>query len=66
MIRDAGRVPAQRDTLYRILRSYPASPSTNERDPLDEIRDGDTRFGSYRALTDDERYRFKERATRPV
>jgi FO synthase subunit 2 len=66
VIRNAGRVPAQRDTLYRILHSYAASASTDERDPLDEIRDGDARFGSYGALTEDERYRFKERATRLV
>jgi FO synthase subunit 2 len=66
VIRDAGRMPAERNTLYRILRSYPAAPSIDERDLLDEVRDGDARFGSYSALTEDERYRFKERATRSV
>src|SRR5262249_28647580 len=46
--RDAGRVPAQRDTLYRIVRTYadgdaPASA-------LDRVQDAEARFGSYRAL----------------
>jgi FO synthase subunit 2 len=55
-IREAGRVPAQRDTEYRILKTYrdgetPASP-------LDAVEDADARFGSYRRLIASGEFRF--------
>ena len=61
VIRDAGRVPVQRDTLYRPLRTYPLVPGAadSEQDPLDTVEDADARFGSYEKLTRDDRYRFK-------
>ena len=59
VIRDAGRVPVQRDTLYRPVRSYPLTPDGVEVDLLDAVEDADARFGSYEKLTRDDRYRFK-------
>jgi FO synthase subunit 2 len=56
-IRAAGRVPAQRNTAYRILRDYAEEPA--QEDALDQIRDADAAFGSYAALTRDNRFRFR-------
>jgi 7,8-didemethyl-8-hydroxy-5-deazariboflavin synthase CofH subunit len=58
-IRDAGRVPAQRDTLYNIVRTYEAGedPTTE----LDTIDDAETRFGSYRRLIASGEFRFTQR-----
>ena len=48
LIRDAGRVPAQRDTLYNVVKRY--DDGDDEDSPLDRIDDADARFGSYRRL----------------
>ena len=48
LIRDAGRVPAQRDTLYGIVKRY--DDADDETSPLDTIDDAESRFGSYRRL----------------
>src|SRR6266550_2881000 len=48
LIRDAGRVPAQRDTLYGIVHTY--SDGEDPESPLDKIDDAEARFGSYRRL----------------
>ena len=58
-IRDAGRVPAQRDTLYNIVRTYEAGedPTTE----LDSIDDAEARFGSYRRLIASGEFRFTQR-----
>ena len=61
-IRAAGRIPAQRNTAYRILQEYPSA--TADADPvsaLDQVRDPDAKFGSYSALTKEERFRFRLR-----
>jgi FO synthase subunit 2 len=58
VIRDAGRIPAERTTLYRTVRTYPFEPEDGEVDPLDEVMDADERFGSYDKLTRDARFRF--------
>jgi FO synthase subunit 2 len=57
-IRDAGRVPAQRDTRYRLLRTFSASGDDDAPDALDEVKDAATRFGSYTALTHAKDHRF--------
>jgi FO synthase subunit 2 len=60
MAREMGRVPAERDTLYRHRRSF-ADPAQDPADPLDTIPEGDPRFGSYRELIAEKRFRFRER-----
>jgi FO synthase subunit 2 len=58
-IRDAGRVPVQRDTLYNVVRTYGEGedPTTE----LDTIDDAETRFGSYRRLIASGEFRFTQR-----
>jgi len=59
-IRGAGRVPAERDTRYRLLKTYgPTAAADEPLTELDQIDDADARFGSYTALTRDERFRFR-------
>src|SRR4030095_12075222 len=43
-IRDVGRVPAQRDTLYNIVQRYEAGDDPAS--PLDAVEDAEARFGS--------------------
>jgi FO synthase subunit 2 len=57
LIRDAGRVPAQRNTEYELVRVY-GNPEDDEDSPLDHIGDADARFGSYRKLAASEQFRF--------
>ncbi len=59
LIRDAGRVPAQRDTVYTILRRYEAGH--DEASPLDAVEDPETRFGSYRRLIASGEFRYGRR-----
>ena len=58
-IRDAGRMPVQRDTLYNVVRTYEAGddPTTE----LDRVDDAETRFGSYRRLIASGEFRFTQR-----
>ena len=58
-IRDAGRVPAQRDTLYNIVRTY--DTGDDPASPLDTIEDVEARFGSYRRLIASGEFRFTQR-----
>ena len=60
LIRDAGRVPAQRDTLYNLTRVYD-DPAADDASPLDEVHDAEARFGSYRRLTASPEFRFTRR-----
>src|SRR5256712_14178560 len=48
LVRDAGRLPAQRDTLYAIVQIY--RDGEDPESPLDRIDDAEARFGSYRRL----------------
>jgi 7,8-didemethyl-8-hydroxy-5-deazariboflavin synthase CofH subunit len=59
LIRDAGRVPAQRDTLYAILRCF--DEVTDEPSPLDSVENAESRFGSYRRLVASGEFRFTRR-----
>jgi 7,8-didemethyl-8-hydroxy-5-deazariboflavin synthase CofH subunit len=59
LVRDAGRVPAQRDTLYAILRRYEGDD--DEASPLDSIDDAESRFGSYRRLIASGEFRYTGR-----
>jgi 7,8-didemethyl-8-hydroxy-5-deazariboflavin synthase CofH subunit len=65
-IRDAARIPAERSTRYDLLRTFPREvPAEGEPlEPLDQVADPDAAFGSYVALTRDERFRFAARGAR--
>ena len=45
LVREAGRVPAQRTTEYELIRVY-ERPEDDEDSPLDHIGDAEARFGS--------------------
>lgn len=64
VIRDAGRVPVERSTDYRELRRFSADGGDDPREPLDEVLDAASRFGSYDALTQDESVRYRRRRLR--
>ena len=52
-------MPAQRDTLYEILRTY--KDGDEDDSPLDRIEDAEARFGSYRRLVASGEFRFTQR-----
>jgi FO synthase subunit 2 len=57
LVREAGRVPARRTTLYELVKVY--TSATDEDDsPLDHIADAEARFGSYRRLASSGEFRF--------
>jgi FO synthase subunit 2 len=56
MIRDLGRLPAQRSTTYQLLRVFDGGEE--EEHPLDRIDDAEERFGSYRTLTASHAFRY--------
>ena len=61
LAREAGRPPAQRNTLYGILRRYEVTPGEDEAlEALDRIDDAGAAFGSYVQLTRDGRFRFRK------
>jgi 7,8-didemethyl-8-hydroxy-5-deazariboflavin synthase CofH subunit len=61
LAREAGRPPAQRNTLYRVLRTFGLDATEDEAaDPLDDIDDAESAFGSYVQLTRDGRFRFRK------
>ena len=57
LIRDAGRIPAQRSTEYELIRVYGAEEDAED-SPLDHIEDAEARFGSYRKLATSGQFRF--------
>src|SRR5438552_4465721 len=59
LVRDAGRIPAQRDTLYAIVRTY--RDGDDPESPLDRIADAEARFGSYRRLIASGEFRYTRR-----
>ena len=63
LIREMGRVPAERNTLYDIKRSFGIEPDDHY-DPLDHADASDERFGSYIKLTQDDRFKFSEQYKR--
>jgi 7,8-didemethyl-8-hydroxy-5-deazariboflavin synthase CofH subunit len=58
-VREAGRVPALRDTVYNIVRTYGAGDEPAS--PLDSVEDVEARFGSYRRLIASGEFRFTQR-----
>ncbi|MEK6957144.1 MAG: 5-amino-6-(D-ribitylamino)uracil--L-tyrosine 4-hydroxyphenyl transferase CofH [Thermoproteota archaeon] len=55
LIRESGRIPAERNTSYKILKTFEQEPPESE---LDSIEDT-TRFGSYFELVKIDKYRYK-------
>jgi 7,8-didemethyl-8-hydroxy-5-deazariboflavin synthase CofH subunit len=64
LVRDLGRVPAQRSTTYDVLKVYD-DPGEDGAEPLDAITDPESRFGSYRRLTASGEFRFTHPLTVP-
>ena len=55
IIRQVGRIPAQRTTSYKIIKTF---ASEDGKDPLDEVQNT-SQFGSYHELIKLDRYRYK-------
>ena len=64
-IRDAGRIPVERSTLYKELHRF--ETEEDERlNPLDRLSDEEARqFGSYHQLTQMDRFRFQPKSLLP-
>ncbi|HMA81253.1 MAG TPA: 7,8-didemethyl-8-hydroxy-5-deazariboflavin synthase subunit CofH, partial [Candidatus Binatia bacterium] len=58
MIREMGRIPAERTTTYQKIRVFESE--AQHRDLLDEISDPSQRFGSYQNLIQLKEYRFRD------
>jgi FO synthase subunit 2 len=64
LIREIGRVPAERNTLYNIVREF-GPVEDGHYDPLDRaVEGGDETFGSYARLTADPAFRFVDQYER--
>jgi len=65
-IRNAGRKPLERSTLYAALREFPAdaAQASQEAGPLDHLRNPEATFGSYDALVQDPRFHYEWRPPR--
>jgi FO synthase subunit 2 len=60
LIRQAGRIPAQRATSYKIIKTFVVEDGT---DPLDEVQNV-SQFGSYHELIKLDGYRYKNNRRR--
>ena len=58
MIREMGRIPAERTTTYKILKRFDAGKE--ESHSLDIAEYSEQRFGSYQNLTKLDTYRYKD------
>src|SRR5262245_37337477 len=56
LIRDAGRVPAQRRTNYELVKLY--GEEDDDKAPMDSIADADAHFGTYQTLAASRDFRF--------
>ena len=66
LVRDVGRTPAERTSLYAIRRLFDASDAENDAaSPLDDVGDAEARFGSYRRLALAPDFRFQHPQKRP-
>jgi hypothetical protein len=59
LIREMGRLPAERNTLYDIKRTF-GIEADDHFDPLDLADSSDEHFGSYIKLTQDESFKFAD------
>ncbi len=55
LVREIGRIPAERDTLYKILKTFEKEPKQSNLDDLEDM----SRFGSYHELVKIEKYKFR-------
>ncbi|HEX9846436.1 MAG TPA: 5-amino-6-(D-ribitylamino)uracil--L-tyrosine 4-hydroxyphenyl transferase CofH [Candidatus Nitrosotenuis sp.] len=55
LIREVGRIPAQRSTTYKILKVYDSDSDYEDLDKVEDI----SRFGSYFELVKIDKYRYK-------
>jgi 7,8-didemethyl-8-hydroxy-5-deazariboflavin synthase CofH subunit len=62
LIRESGRIPAERSTLYSIRQRFDGPDDVET--ALDRITDPDAVFGSYRRLTESSAFRFEHPAFR--
>jgi FO synthase subunit 2 len=63
MIRDLGRIPAQRTTTYELVKT---GGDDAEVEPLDRIENPEKRFGSYQSLTRSAEWRFEHPGRRTI
>jgi 7,8-didemethyl-8-hydroxy-5-deazariboflavin synthase CofH subunit len=63
LIREMGRLPAERNTLYGIVHEFGAQEDEHY-DPLDLAAEGDDRFGSYERLAHDASFKFADKYKR--
>ncbi|MCH7489026.1 MAG: 5-amino-6-(D-ribitylamino)uracil--L-tyrosine 4-hydroxyphenyl transferase CofH [Chloroflexi bacterium] len=59
LIREAGRIPAERTTTYGIRRVF-ADPADDPVDPLDTVEYDEKRFGTFNILLHQEDNRFRD------
>jgi 7,8-didemethyl-8-hydroxy-5-deazariboflavin synthase CofH subunit len=57
LVRDLGRIPAERSTTYGIIKLY-ADGHDDDTSPLDAVENPDEQFGSYQRLTASSQFRF--------
>jgi FO synthase subunit 2 len=66
LVRDVGRRPAERTSLYAIRRLFDIEDEQNDAEsPLDGVTDAEARFGSYRRLAMAPDFRFQHPQKRP-
>ncbi|MEX0805785.1 MAG: 5-amino-6-(D-ribitylamino)uracil--L-tyrosine 4-hydroxyphenyl transferase CofH [Candidatus Binatia bacterium] len=58
LIREMGRIPAERSTTYRDIRVFESEEGSM--DPLDQVNNPSERFGSYQNLITLKDFRFRE------
>lgn len=61
LIRDTGRIPVQRNTLYQPVQTFSSDPDQDPKDPLDTIPNPETRFGSYASLIQDPEFDYESK-----
>ena len=59
LIRDMGRVPAERTTGYELRRVF-SDPAEDPVEPLDTVEYDERRFGSYDILIQQDEHRFRD------
>lgn len=55
LVREIGRIPAQRTTTYKIIKKYDSESSDDELDKVEDV----ARFGSYFELVKIDKFRYK-------